>query len=42
MAKLRFGIVGGGRGSCFIKALKASGAEVVAFCEKRESKVNDV
>lgn len=34
MAKLRFGIVGVGRGSCFLDSLKASGAEVVAYCDK--------
>lgn len=34
MAKLRFGIVGVSRGSCFLNSLKASGAEVVAYCDK--------
>lgn len=42
MAKLKFGIVGGGRGESFIKALYASGAEIVAYCEKDPSRVHDV
>lgn len=38
MAKLRFGIVGVSRGSVFISALRASGAEVVAYCESNPKK----
>lgn len=42
MKQLRFGIVGGGRGSSYIKALKASGAVVVAYCEKNENMLQKV
>ena len=39
MAKLRFGIIGGGRGASFVSSIRASGAEVVAYCEKNEKPV---
>ena len=39
---LRFGIVGAGRGSCFINSLRASGAEVVAYCESSEEKIKNL
>lgn len=38
MGKLKFGIIGTGRGSNFIGILKACGAELVAYCENDEFK----
>ncbi len=42
MAKLRFGIIGVSRGSCFISALEAAGAELVAYCEMNEKKLENL
>lgn len=39
---LKFGIVGTGRGSCFIASLRASGAEVVAYCENNPDKIKNL
>lgn len=37
---LKFGIVGAGRGACFIGSLRACGAEVVAYCDSNQDKLN--
>ncbi len=39
---LKFGIVGTGRGSCFIDSLRACGAEVVAYCENNPKKAQNL